>query len=211
MNDPLVISANVACWGILAIVWTAGAVYNAARAPRKRVRRRSVPARPVLAAFIACSIIVVLGQVFAQDLVLEAAWLRVVGLILLLVSTAFAVWARLSLGTLWSVNARVGDVPQLRTGGPYAVTRHPIYTGVLGMLLGSALLNGIGVWIVLVAIGVIGFGVKIHEEEQLLLATFPAEYPGYRQRVPQLVPGLNALPRRRSRRSQAIEELEHQR
>ena len=41
------------------------------------------------------------------------------------------------------------------------------------------------------------FLVKIHAEEQLLLATFPDEYPAYRERVPQLVPGLGMLHRRR--------------
>jgi protein-S-isoprenylcysteine O-methyltransferase Ste14 len=43
---------------------------------------------------------------------------------------------------------------------------------------------------------VILFEVKIHQEERLLLTTFPGEYPAYRRRVPQLVPGL-ALARRR--------------
>lgn len=37
------------------------------------------------------------------------------------------------------------------------------------------------------------FEVKIRMEERLMLATFPDEYPRYRRRVPQLVPGLNVL------------------
>ncbi len=80
--------------------------------------------------------------------------------------------------------------------GPYAVTRHPIYTGLLGMLLGTALLGGLGQWIVLVAAGLVVVELKIHMEEQLLLAIFPEDYPRYRRQVPQLVPGLGVMRRR---------------
>jgi protein-S-isoprenylcysteine O-methyltransferase Ste14 len=50
----------------------------------------------------------------------------------------------------------------LRTEGPYAVTRHPIYTGILGMLVGTALLSGLGYWAAVVAVAVAGLEVKIH-------------------------------------------------
>ena len=65
------------------------------------------------------------------------------------------------------------------------------------MLLGSALLGGLGQGILIVVAGLIVFSIKIRAEERLLLETFPDEYPAYRQRVPQLVPGLGMLHRRR--------------
>ena len=58
------------------------------------------------------------------------------------------------------------------------------------MLLGATLLIGIGQWIVLFPVGVILFEVKIRLEERLMALTFPDEYPRYRRRVPQLIPGL---------------------
>ncbi|HEY0409015.1 MAG TPA: isoprenylcysteine carboxylmethyltransferase family protein [Candidatus Dormibacteraeota bacterium] len=76
----------------------------------------------------------------------------------------------------------------LRTDGPYRVTRHPIYTGMLGMLVGTALLGGVGRWAVVLAVGVVYAAVKIRAEERLLGAEFPEDYPRYRERVPQLVP-----------------------
>jgi protein-S-isoprenylcysteine O-methyltransferase Ste14 len=72
------------------------------------------------------------------------------------------------------------------------VNRHPIYTVLLGMILGSALLTGSGQVIVLVPLGLVLLSVKIHVEERLLTGTFPDEYTHYRRRVPQLVPGLSA-------------------
>jgi len=127
-----------------------------------------------------------------------ALWIRVLGLAVLAASTVFTLWARFSLGTMWNGVPQVKDDHQLRTHGPYAVTRHPIYTGLLGMLLGATLLSGIGQWIVLFPVGLILFEVKIRMEEHLMLATFPEDYPRYRRQVPQLVPGLVILHRRHS-------------
>jgi protein-S-isoprenylcysteine O-methyltransferase Ste14 len=58
------------------------------------------------------------------------------------------------------------------------------------MLLGSLLLAGVGRWLLPLSVGLVLFEVKLHVEEELMLATFPDEYPRYRQRVPQLIPGL---------------------
>lgn len=85
---------------------------------------------------------------------------------------------------------------QLRTGGSYGITRHPIYTGILGMLLGTALLAGAGRWALIFPVGVVLAEIKIHLEEGLMLAAFPGDYARYRQRVPQLVPGLRLVRRR---------------
>jgi protein-S-isoprenylcysteine O-methyltransferase Ste14 len=82
---------------------------------------------------------------------------------------------------------------QLRTSGPYALTRHPIYTGLLGILLGTMLVASSGQWIAPFPVAVILIEFKIRIEERYMTAEFPDEYPRYRQRVPQLVPGLGLL------------------
>jgi protein-S-isoprenylcysteine O-methyltransferase Ste14 len=125
-------------------------------------------------------------------------WVRVVGLAILIGSTAFALWARVALDTMWSSSPTVKVQHQLRTDGPYGVTRHPIYTGLLGMMLGTVLLVGFGHWLVLLPVSVVFLEIRIHIEEGLMLATFPEAYPRYRRRVPQLVPGLRRLHRSRT-------------
>ena len=197
MNDQFVIAASVACWGTVLIVWLAGALYNVTRAPKERIRAESNPVTLAAATFLACSIVLFVGRGFVQDLVVDAAWVRFLGLAVLIASTAFALWARFSLGTSWSIAPEVGGNRRLRTQGPYAVTRHPIYTGLLGMIVGTALLAGLGQAILAVVAGLIVFAVKIHAEERLLLANFPDQYPAYCEHVPQLIPGLGVLHRRR--------------
>ena len=195
VTDLLVGVALVATWGVVLVVWLAGAIYNARNAPRDRIRAAPTPWPSIVAAIAVCSIAMIFGRGVAQSLATDALPFRLVGFAVLVGSTAFALWARFALGTSWSIGPEVGGDRRLRTSGPYAVTRHPIYTGLVGMLAGTALLGGVGQWIVLVVAGLIVVELKIRMEENLLLAVFPEDYRRYRERVPQLVPGLR-LPRR---------------
>jgi protein-S-isoprenylcysteine O-methyltransferase Ste14 len=190
------------CVGAVMAVWVAGALYNAlhrlhstAHAPRERTRIQPGSTALIVVAAV-CAGLVIAGRSHFDGLAVGALWTRVLGLAVLVASTVFTLWSRFSLGTMWSMAPQVKDDHQLRTRGPYAVTRHPIYTGVLGMLLGATLLSGIGQWIVLFPVGLILFEVKIRMEEHLMVATFPEKYPRYRRQVPQLVPGLFILRQR---------------
>ncbi len=187
------------CVGTVVVVWVVGALYNAlhtlrnaSHAPRERTRSQPGSTALIVVA-AACAGLVIVGRSHFDGLAVGALWVRILGLAVLAASTMFTLWARFSLGTMWSLAPKVKDDHRLRTHGPYAVTRHPIYTGVLGMILGATLLSGIGQWIVLFPVGLILFEVKIRMEEHLMLATFPDDYPQYRRQVPQLVPGLYAL------------------
>jgi protein-S-isoprenylcysteine O-methyltransferase Ste14 len=190
------------CVGAVVAVWVAGALYNALHnlhnaSHARRERTRSQPGATALIVVAAvCAGLAVVSRSHFDGLAVGALWVRVLGLAVLVASTVFTLWARFSLGTMWSMAPMVKGDHRLRTHGPYAVTRHPIYTGLLGMLLGATLLSGIGQWIVLFPVGLILFEVKIRMEEHLMLATFPEEYPRYRRQVPQLVPGLFALRQR---------------
>jgi protein-S-isoprenylcysteine O-methyltransferase Ste14 len=196
MIDIVVVVGLVACWGTIVLAWIAGAIYNGIHVRRTPIRG-DVGSVGIIGALIATGIVLIFARRLAPMPSVGDAWVRVLGLVVLVASTAFALWARLSLGTSWSIAPRVGGDRQLRTSGPYAVTRHPIYTGFLGMLLGTTLLAGFGEWIVLVPVGLVVFEVKIVTEERLLLTIFPEAYSEYRRRVPQLVPGLHG-PHRRS-------------
>ena len=192
----LVDGALWACWGLFCLVWAAGAIYNHKHSPAVRVRSRVGSREPWLIAGVG---LFLLGRVVPvrdwRPLSIGDHRLEVLGLPILLAATAFTLWARAALGTMWSSAPLAREQHQLRTEGPYGITRHPIYTGILGMLVGTALLSGLGYWAVVVAVVIVGLEIKIHYEEQLMTASFPRDYPAYRRRVPQLIPGLGGLRR----------------
>ena len=97
---------------------------------------------------------------------------------------------------MWSASPNVLQADhRLRTDGPYAVTRHPIYTGLFGMVLGTVLLNGLGDSLAFLAVAAVFFATRIPIEERLMSKTFPEQYAHYRGRVPRFVPGLRRLHR----------------
>ncbi len=132
-------------------------------------------------------------------LVFRAEWLSILGAILLGVSTAFALWARFVLGRMWSGTPLVKEGHDLKTTGPYAVTRHPIYTGLLGMVLGVTLEHGFGKATPVLLVVFIFFEVKIRLEERLMTERFGEQYVAYKRTVPQLLPGTRWLVRHSTR------------
>jgi protein-S-isoprenylcysteine O-methyltransferase Ste14 len=111
-------------------------------------------------------------------------------LLLTVLGCGFAIWARVTLGANWSGRVTVKADHQLVTQGPYAIARHPIYTGILLAMAGTAL--EVGQWrgIVAVLVIAVAFVLKIAQEEKMMMQTFPAAYPEYQQRVKALVPGI---------------------
>jgi protein-S-isoprenylcysteine O-methyltransferase Ste14 len=191
MTQVYVAVGNAACWGLVVVVWTVSGLHRKTDAPSVRTRSRSGPII-VIAVAALCAAVALLIRPYWHDLTFGATWVRIVGLAILVTSTVFALWSRLTLGTMWSFDAEVRVGHELRTTGPYGVTRHPIYTGLLGMLFGSTLLSGFGHWVVLFPVGLLLCEIKARSEERLLTKTFPEDYPAYRQRVPQLIPGFLA-------------------
>ena len=182
------------CWGAFGLAWIVGALYNASRGPRRSTRASLRPF--ALVGVIGSAILLAIFRLVPADgwhaLGVDSPWATGIGLVVLIAATAFTLWARFALGTMWSWDPEVKMGHVLRTDGPYDITRHPIYTGILGMLLGSLLLAGVGPWLLILAAGFVFLEIKIHVEEELMLATFPAEYRRYRERVPQLIPGLRS-------------------
>lgn len=178
----------VICWGSIGLSWTIGWIYNVWKAPA--VQRRTA----FLPIWILGIALVWLASTFLRHNALSfitftALWLQIAGAILLISATAFTLWARWVLGTMWAAIAEIKEGHQLRTEGPYHITRHPIYTGLIGMLLGSMLLSGFGVWVFFFIVGLIAVVLKIASEERMLKETFGEEYTNYQHHVPQLIPG----------------------
>ena len=86
--------------------------------------------------------------------------------------------------------ATVKEGHELIVSGPYRVTRHPIYAGLLLACLGTALVEGEWRCIAGLVLIAAAFAKKIRSEERMMMEAFPRDYPRYRQRVKTLIPGV---------------------
>jgi protein-S-isoprenylcysteine O-methyltransferase Ste14 len=117
-----------------------------------------------------------------------AAWPFACGAALAAAGLLFTVWARRHLGANWSGIVTIKQGHELITTGPYGLVRHPIYTGLLAAILGSAI--AVGEWRALagLAFASLALWCKLRLEERWLLRRFGAAYEAYRREVPALIP-----------------------
>jgi protein-S-isoprenylcysteine O-methyltransferase Ste14 len=108
------------------------------------------------------------------------------GALLTVLGIALAIWARIYLGRNWSPAPRIKEGHELVTTGPYAVLRHPIYTGVLFAIFGSVLISP--AWVLSFVIALVIFLWRVKREETLMMSQFPTEYPAYKARTWALIP-----------------------
>ena len=101
---------------------------------------------------------------------------------------AFALWARMLLGGNWSSSVTIKRDHELVVDGPYRWVRHPIYTGILVALAGTAL--AVGEWRAALAVvfAAAAFWRKLRIEEALMRRQFGDTYAQYAARVPALIP-----------------------
>ena len=102
----------------------------------------------------------------------------------------FTVWARIKIGRNWSGIVTIKEGHELITSGPYAIVRHPIYTGLLLAFIGSALARAEWRGILAVVIALWALWRKLRFEERWLREQFGESYQAYSQRVAALVPFL---------------------
>lgn len=111
--------------------------------------------------------------------------------LLTLAGLLFAWWARIHLGRLWSGSITRKEGHRVIDTGPYALVRHPIYTGLIFALFTSAIAAATASAIAGAALLAFGLWFKARIEERFLMAELGADaYGSYRRRVPMLIPGI---------------------
>jgi len=100
----------------------------------------------------------------------------------------FAVWARVHLGTNWSRSVTIKQGHELISTGPYAVVRHPIYTGILTGFLGTAIAVSQLRAFLAFALVFVALWIKFRIEEQWMRSQFGDAYAAYARKTAALVP-----------------------
>jgi len=116
--------------------------------------------------------------------------LPALGTVLVLLGLLFAGWARVHLGGNWSGAVTVKQGHTLIRSGPYRFVRHPIYTGMVLALFGTALAIGAAYGFIATGLILLGFILKLQVEEARMRDTFPADYDDYSRRTARLIPGV---------------------
>ena len=104
----------------------------------------------------------------------------------------FMWWARLRLGRLWSGSITRKTDHRVIDTGPYAIVRHPIYSGLLLAIGAMVCIRSTALTLTGAALLALGIYVKAKTEEQFLRDQLGAEaYDAYARRVPMLIPSLH--------------------
>lgn len=98
-----------------------------------------------------------------------------------------AILARARLARLWGAPIASKENPELVTTGPYAFVRHPIYSGTLLAMVGSAIGQS-ALWLLPLMVYGPNFILSARREEKLLLERFPERYRAYMKRTKMLLP-----------------------
>ena len=137
--------------------------------------------------FIVVLVVLLRLGAFRHATVVRDPWLQGIGLALFVLGLALAVWARVYIGRNWGMPMTRKADPELVTSGPYRRVRHPIYSGIMLALLGTALAVSL-YWLVLLALLGGYFVYSAVTEERDMAERFPDTYPAYKRSTRMLVP-----------------------
>ena len=183
------IGTYVALWWTFLIVWIIASAYT-----KRSVRRDSSPLRFVYGVLVPLgAFLAVEGGLFGPlgvPLLPHNRAVEFCGVIITAAGLGFAIWARFTLGRNWSGTVTVKAGHELIRSGPYRFVRHPIYSGILAGLLGTAIGQAAVASFMGVAIALCGFRMKWKAEERFMLEEFGGQYVQYRSEVKAVIPGL---------------------
>ena len=175
------------CWAVFIVYWLISAPW--AKVAREK---QSVWAALSHRVPLGCSYVLLANFHLPPPMNLPVTpcvnWAQAMGAFICVSGLLLTLWARWTLGGNWSSSVTFKQGHELIQAGPYRFVRHPIYTGLLVMALGTAVdIGQLRCWLALPLMAV-AFLIKLKQEEKLLLRHFPQEYPIYKRKVKALVP-----------------------
>jgi protein-S-isoprenylcysteine O-methyltransferase Ste14 len=182
---------------VFAVGWTALGLYWGApgKGPQSGEFKWYRPLRLVILAtvfallFWKATAVGLLGKRFVPDTPV-LGW---IGFVAAILGIAVTSWSRIALGRFWSDKVILQTEHQLIRTGPYSCIRHPLYSGVLLALLGTAVVLGEIRGLVSFAVLLINYIIKAKREERILAERFGAEFNKHIERTGFLLPKLRRL------------------
>ena len=177
---------TLACWVIFVLYWLVSAFSSKAAAERQSRRDMLAHRLPTYAGCVL--LFAPRADPWGVHLLARPYAMRWAGAALCVVGLVGALASRKILAGNWSANVEFKKEHQLVERGPYRFVRHPIYSSLLLMCFGAALVTNRLVPLLSLALIFIGFLIKLRQEERLLRRHFPEQYPAYQRRTKMLIP-----------------------
>ena len=175
-------------WTAVGVVWLIGALASRQAVRREGLRSRILHMAIMAAAFFSFYSVRLRVGPLTWRFLPPSPLVEWAGFALTVAGCAVAVWARLLLGGNWSASVTVKRDHRLIREGPYTIVRHPIYSGFLLALLGTALALDELCGLIGLALAFTGWRMKSRLEENFMVAQFGADYVAYEREVKALIP-----------------------
>ena len=173
-----------AVWIVFWVSWVAASLAT------KATRSRSSSGAAVRVTIIVAIFVLVRARVLrGAGTTIDDPVLVGLGVALFALGLGLAVWARVRLGRNWGTPMSEKDDPELVTAGPYRFVRHPIYSGIILGMVGTALAVSL-YWLVVAALAGGYFVYSATVEERIMARNFPDSYLEYKRSTKMLVPFL---------------------
>jgi protein-S-isoprenylcysteine O-methyltransferase Ste14 len=188
MNTATVFPIAVCFWLVFFLYWAISAlsskVAKRTESAAGRLQRMIPLAVAYLLLFYHATSVGWLGKRFVAD----SSAAAVIGVSLTAAGVAFAIWARWHLGANWSAIVSIREEHELIRSGPYRRIRHPIYTGMLLAMAGTALVLGEVRGLLAFVITLLAFYAKARKEEVWLTREFGERFESHTKQTGMFLP-----------------------
>ena len=185
---PLALDIIRVCWILFAVIWLLAAFATKQTVYQESTAQRLRYTIPILLGGFLLAKGHRLPDPLNHRIIPHVDALAWTGAGLCFAGLIFCIWARFTIGRNWSGVVTLKGGHELITSGPYAWVRHPIYTGMLAMIVATVIVLGHVAGIIGLPLVFVSFWMKLRYEEKLMLQKFPNEYAAYQQRVKRLIP-----------------------
>jgi len=185
---PLALNIISGCWILFAVIWLVAAFATKQSVYRENRLQRLRYMIPILLGGFLLAKGHRLSDPLNHRVIPHVEALAWTGVVLCIAGFAFCIWARFTLGRNWSGVVTLKRGHELISDGPYALVRHPIYTGLLTMFVATVIVLGHVAGIIALPFVFMSLWIKLRYEEKLMLKQFPNEYAAYQRRVKRIIP-----------------------
>lgn len=178
-------------WSLFWIYWILAAIRTRSNVKKESSGQRSIQ-RVVHLVFVIISYIITFFQFknifFWNRIIPHYEYVEYIGIVILVLSLLFAIWARIVLGRNWSGAIQKVEGQRLVRSGPYKYIRNPIYTGIVCGFFGTFITFGLLASFIAFCIILLIYIMKISREQKFLITEFGEEYKKYIKESWALIP-----------------------